>query len=1294
MWRVLRTYFTPCILIVAILQIDSLFYDAGIQLTDAVDSVATQVVPKSAEAAGQHGPTGGLLQTGTEQAVSVNNIPSWRGTVGNDGNYWDTARTASGLSKILYFDGVELRGANKMIVTVEDSNITTGNAYSHLICDWVSTTDVFLAADANCTGGGWRHLHPLRTDNTNTTDTLRQYEIYDGYFWTTGNVRVATPISNFISSSGRVMVRTYSTVNSAVRHQTDYAQVEMAIDPIYEPADFATTSAGVITNGVRHLVGAPYTTLTPADNVRMTIPMPAINNPVDMYFTFKNVRTYEGMNTVLLSSELCVSNAALTFAFYLYNFTSNAWDRGTATTTGSVCGTDTDYAFAMSSSTISGFDIENYVDSGGDLRVRLLTASPGVVYSAQIDRLYMMLGSANSDTGLCEISWGSGTASNCTNTRSIGEAVTGTPAATWQVTSATEYGATNQHALDNDDDGVNAEHAFASNISFPIKPPRGSTVTGIHYANKFRSGTTTMTLDTQLRNYGSTTNTAGVAMGGWMTTPGIDTSASATYVYYDSWRLSEIQNDAHQYVHHSLGRGNMRLRTSLSTNTIAPVTFDWSFALMSIRWIEEGRHTSVTGAYGITSGTRVTGTSPTQDNTNLPTWRGALGNDGNYWATTRTTTGFDKLLYFGDVRQQGANKIIISIEDTNVTTGNAYEHLICDWVSGVDAYLAADANCPGGWRSLHPLRSTYTNITDTLREYEIYDGYFWTTGNVRVATPISNFISSTTQQVLVRARSTVNSSVVYRIDWAVVEMAIDPVYEPATFATTSVGAVTNGVRHLIGTFTTGVNGSDGTKMTLPMPAINTPVDVEFGFKNVKPFGGANTIHFLPEVCATNAALTFAFYVYNYTTALWERGSPTTTPSVCGTDTNYGFSFNSTSISGFSMSDYVENGNVRVRLLTAAPGVVYNLQLDQMYMMVGSVNTDTALCEISFGTGTASNCSNTRTMAEGITATPSTATWQITSAIEYQGSQYATDNDDDANANEFAKAANLSFPVTVATGTAVTGIHYAAKFRSNATSETWAPQIRNYSALTGIGNELAGSGWVSTPGTDTNALTTYSYFDSYRIMELQNAPDDSIDYTDNRMNMRMHTAASSNVAAGVQGDLDFAMMAVRYLESRDEQALTFSLSDNSVGFGALSAMAPRYATGNGVGSGSVSIAHNLFVRTNAAGGYAVSISGSTLTCCTNFEIDPIGSTATTSQTGTEQFGLSLELLSGAGTVLSPYNGSTTLFALATSSFPDEIANGLGTGLYDTYAARYIANINPQTLPGTYTAILNYIVTSTY
>lgn len=82
-----------------------------------------------------------------------------------------------------------------------------------------------------------------------------------------------------------------------------------------------------------------------------------------------------------------------------------------------------------------------------------------------------------------------------------------------------------------------------------------------------------------------------------------------------------------------------------------------------------------------------------------------------------------------------------------------------------------------------------------------------------------------------------------------------------------------------------------------------------------------------------------------------------------------------------------------------------------------------------------------------------------------------DDDDDTATNDANIAYNLDFPVTLTDGMVVTGMHYAIKFRSNGTALTLDPQIKDYSGITGT------SGWVNTPGTDSNTSTTYGYFDS-------------------------------------------------------------------------------------------------------------------------------------------------------------------------------------------------------------------------
>jgi hypothetical protein len=158
-----------------------------------------------------------------------------------------------------------------------------------------------------------------------------------------------------------------------------------------------------------------------------------------------------------------------------------------------------------------------------------------------------------------------------------------------------------------------------------------------------------------------------------------------------------------------------------------------------------------------------------------------------------------------------------------------------------------------------------------------------------------------------------------------------------------------------------------------------------------------------------------------------------------------------------------------------------------------------------------------------------------------------------------------------------------------------------------------------------------------------------------------------------------------------QSLTFSISDNTIGFGTLSAGAAAYATGDTNGSASEVGAHDLVVGTNAANGYTMSLNGATLTSGAN-TITAIGASNTASAAGTEQFGLRMTAAGGSGTVTAPYAASG--FAFDTAAFPDQVASASGASANTTYSARYIANITSNTEAGSYTTALTYTATANY
>jgi hypothetical protein len=162
-----------------------------------------------------------------------------------------------------------------------------------------------------------------------------------------------------------------------------------------------------------------------------------------------------------------------------------------------------------------------------------------------------------------------------------------------------------------------------------------------------------------------------------------------------------------------------------------------------------------------------------------------------------------------------------------------------------------------------------------------------------------------------------------------------------------------------------------------------------------------------------------------------------------------------------------------------------------------------------------------------------------------------------------------------------------------------------------------------------------------------------------------------------------------------QTISFSISDNSIGFDSLTAVQTKYATGDTLGTTTDSAdAHTISIATNASGGYAMTIGGSTLTCatCGGTTITAIGASAAASAIGTEQFGIRLGVNSGTGSAISPYNGAN--WALDTGAFPDAIASGAGDEVTTVFGARYISNTAPSTEFGSYSAVITYTVTATF
>lgn len=158
-----------------------------------------------------------------------------------------------------------------------------------------------------------------------------------------------------------------------------------------------------------------------------------------------------------------------------------------------------------------------------------------------------------------------------------------------------------------------------------------------------------------------------------------------------------------------------------------------------------------------------------------------------------------------------------------------------------------------------------------------------------------------------------------------------------------------------------------------------------------------------------------------------------------------------------------------------------------------------------------------------------------------------------------------------------------------------------------------------------------------------------------------------------------------------QSITFSVSDNTVSFGALNSGSARYASGTASGEATEVEAHNLIVGTNASNGYTMTASGTTLTSGSN-TINPIGAANTASAAGTEQFGLRMTATGGIGAVAAPYEAAG--FAFDSAAFPDTVATSTAASANTTYSVRYLANITASTEAGSYTSTITYTAAANY
>ena len=1294
-----------------------------ISKTKSNDSIP--VAPQAQAATYQFFPTASTVETGTEQTVTSQtaaaaegtNVGSYQGILANDSFHWSVASTTSGISMITTFGGVALNGANKLDVLAEYDLDATIPALVVQICDTVSSTGVDNSADANCATGGWRTINTQNISNaditTTATTTLQlRWQIYNGYFYsgtTNGGTWIDTPLSNFIDGSNNLKIRLYSTTNTTSVVSVDYLSVFAYIDSIYAPQTVVDqTSGGGTLNGIvpnmQYMVNTAtaFSMVGANDNNRFSVAVASSNTP-DFYLAFKGIKQYTGMNTIL--SGFSVScNSATTIRPYLYNFTSSSW---TAIGSNISCTTtDVDYRIAQNSTADAGFVFGDYVSSG-EVRLRFVTTAAVSSNGIKLDWAYIMLGSVNTDSSLCEISFGTGTATNCTNTRGM-DTNSGSPS-TFDIAGEDESttmgtGESNSfYANDNDADAV-VEEAVAANISFPVTVPANAQVVGINWASRTtsRSAGTTQVINS-VRDYSGFTSTAG----GWSD---VGSAVSATtQTYQDTTTAGAVllwglQINPEDYVDTVNGRMNMRLRTSTSGATTDNSTTAWDFAMMSIQWIEDSYNPTVRYQFTPTGETLVTGTdgqitsatATAAEGVNLGSWKALLADDNFHWVITGATTGVDMEVNLDGVKLNNANTLIVQTEIDTDATSPATVVQICDWVSSTGVDNAADSNCTtGGWRTLNSRKATVAPTTSTAYTWYVYDGKWSNGSNTARSTPLTNFVTTdSNKRVLIRYYSTTNATTAnnFAVDYLRVFPVVNPVYEPVG-ATALTNSLTNDYTN-VNTVTQG--GSDNTDLQC-LGTTGGP-DCYLSFKNIKTYPSMNTILVRSEwSCSTATAIKMA--IYNFSSASWED-LINEIASCSATDTvRIGAKNN------ISINDYLSSsGEVRVRYYRSSGAGTGRIDIDYAYIMLGTTNSDSgaSYCFISFGSNSANDCTATRDINMNGTTNNGT-TWQILaedestsrgtgSAADY----FAFDIDGDATASEEGSASHTKFSLSgEPTYGSITGLFFASQHMAG-TGGTVALNTADYSgyntAAATIGSFITLGATATTALVYTDNITVATNTSGGMAGYMTN-PEDLVNTSGDEGWFRLRTSTDGSSATNAVRQWDFAMLSLQWVEPED-RTISFDISDTTIGFGPLSSSGARYATGDGAGSDTEVEAHTITASASSARGYTIFVDGPTLTSGSD-TITHIGNSNTASSPGTEQFGIRTEVsgISDFDEIDNTYSGSG--FGYNGTGSPSRFVRQTeGDGLASTYSVRYIANISPATESGSYSTDLTYIMTGNF
>ena len=513
---------------------------------------------------------------------------------------------------------------------------------------------------------------------------------------------------------------------------------------------------------------------------------------------------------------------------------------------------------------------------------------------------------------------------------------------------------------------------------------------------------------------------------------------------------------------------------------------------------------------------------------------------------------------------QGGNKMILTFRASASNVSLHYVFSIWDEEDSIwrplNNHTAFNPASPGDLTNFYSAELVPA-AASTLYTYqfEVFDGYFadtTTAPGTAITTELGDFIDSGGDVKLRVSSNDDPGTAVWFLNWdfAQIEVGIDPGYAPSAVNKTTGGSWS---RYCSDVFTSD-NAAAGTSNTnsLTMPSSGNAVNIDFTFSGIEPpYTGANTLLLWMENATSVANLSgdVKVYFWNYTTPGWE-GTAVSSGDASSTTLNQNliWMFSTPITDHISTSGDTREAKVKIE---ASHSASFNLYVDWMKLVVGSVNDGTQQSNVSVGSasGNLSDAGNVDSTA----ASP--AVWTLTSSNTYTN-QFSGDTN-----STYSVAADFSAPATKPSGSAITGIQRASRTNNSSATPVTPIGIRDYAGgWSDFQTRAAGTAYVQHPYVVSGNPYRYPVWGSFGYASAATTavdtafgsnPEDSLDTTNNLIGMKIRT--TTGLTSSFTVAVDFSFVSIRYVETGAVLEVQFTPEDGTVNTGTSSAGSWRF-----------------------------------------------------------------------------------------------------------------------------------------